>query len=629
MEGKNLKSTSVPVSGIVRGASVIKQTAKSAPNQPGIYKMLSREREILYVGKAKNLPKRIVSYSRIEKMPNRLRRMVAQINSIEYEVTKTEAEALLLEAALIRNLKPRFNIALRDDKSFPYIFIDTNHKYPRITKFRGSPKNKTSYWGPFASVSAVNETIVEIQKIFNIRPCSNSYFASRTRPCLEYQIHRCSAPCVGKIPEAEYALSIKEAKKFLNGKSNAIHQLLQKQMWKYSEAQEYEKAAKIRDRINALNQIQNKNIFNNTSVTFADVIAIVRKGNEVCIQALIVRNAQSFGSKVYFPNNIEGIELPQILHNFLGQFYQTRLPPPQILLNIMPSESSLLKEAIGKLYRRVKFVMQVPTLGMRDKCDILSFVTENASEALVRKVSASINIRHKLEKIARLFELQHELKRIEIYDNSHISGKHAIGAYVVLLEDGFKRSEYRKYNIKLMQPEKGGDDYSMLVETLSRRIKNLDSSNYPDLMLIDGGKGHLSTASEVLRKHGIEDIPIIAISKGMNRNAGREFFHSIGRSSFQLPVGDERLRFLQMMRDEAHKSAISSHRKKREKLITQSQIEKVPGIGKKRKLELLQHFGSVQKLREAGIEDLERAKGISKKLAEIIYNYLHLHNNVR
>ena len=632
MEVKNLKKSPKPAatqhSSLQHGIATIKNTAKVAPKKPGVYKMISKSCDILYVGKAKNLPKRIISYSSLDNMPNRLRRMVAQIDSIEYEVTKTEAEALLLEASLIRNLKPRFNIALRDDKSFPYIFIDSNHQYPRITKFRGTPKNKTSYWGPFASVGSVNETIVEIQKIFNIRPCSNSYFASRSRPCLEYQIHRCSAPCVGKISEADYNQSIAQAKRFLNGKSNVIHNVLQKQMWKYSEAQEYEKAAKIRNKINALNQIQNKNVFNNTSISYADVIGIIRKNNAVCIHVLMIRNSQSFGSKTYYPSNVEDVELDEILHNFIGQFYQSRQPAAEIIMNIVPSEYQLLTDAISKLHNKVEFTIHVPRATMRDKVDILEFVLENASQALLRKVSSSKNLAYKLQKVAEIFELQHKLKRVEIYDNSHNFGKYAIGAYVVLTEDGFKRSEYRKYNIKLNQPKSGGDDYSMLTETLSRRIKRLNSDNYPDLILIDGGKGHLSVALAVLQEYGIIDIPIVAISKGVNRNAGREFFHIDGRKSFQLPVGDESLKFLQMMRDEAHNCAISQHRTKHRKSITASQVDDIPGVGRSRKFKLLQHFGSYKKVEEASAEDLARVDGISKNLAQKIYNHLQLKRDI-
>lgn len=621
--------------GIQHGISIVKAMSKQMPPTPGIYKMLSQDGSLLYVGKAKNLPKRVISYSRLDQMPNRLRRMVSQIDKIEYEITKTEAEALLLEASLIRNLKPRFNIALRDDKSFPYIFLDTKHDYPRITKFRGSPKNKLDYWGPFASASAVNDTIVEIQKIFNIRPCSNSYFASRSRPCLEYQIHRCSAPCVGKISKEEYGNSIKEAKKFLNGNSNTIHKLLQERMWKHSENQEYEKAASIRDKIDLLNQIQNRNTFSNTNVNFADVIGLIRRQEEVCIQVLMIRNSQSFGSKTYFPQNVQDMPDAEIMHNFLGQFYQSRKPAEEIIMNVLPIESALLKESIDKLHTlsgrfKVEFIIPKKnnTKSMRDKDDILEFVCENAKEALLRKMSSSKNISEKLSKIASLFGITNTIKRVEIYDNSHIFGKHAIGGYVVLTDEGFKRSEYRQYNIRLNQPQSGGDDYSMLTETLTRRIKRLDACNYPDLLLIDGGKGHLSIASKILENCGIKDIVIVAISKGVDRNAGREFFHTLNKESFQLPVHDEKLRFLQMMRNEAHNFAITQHRKKREKSITRSALEDIPSIGDSRKKELLQHFGSLEKIKQASVYDLQRVSGISKKLAEIIYNYLHFNSNI-
>lgn len=617
-------------SGMQRGISIIKAASQDMPASPGVYKMLAQDGSFLYVGKAKNLPKRVISYAWLEQMPNRLRRMVSQIDKIEYEITKTEAEALLLEASLIRNLKPRFNIALRDDKSFPYIFLDMKHDYPRITKFRGTPKNKADYWGPFASVAAVNDTIVEIQKIFNIRPCSNSYFAGRSRPCLEYQIHRCSAPCVSKISKEEYIESIKEAKKFLNGNSNAIHKFLQERMWKYSENQEYEKAASVRDKIDLLNQIQNRNTFNNTNVNFADVIGLIKKEDEVCIQVLMVRNAQSFGSKTYFPQNIQDMTEQEIMHNFLGQFYQSRKPVEQIIMNILPAEHDLLQESINKLHGLGgKLKLIIPTKNMRGKNDILEFVCENAKEALLRKISSSKNISNKFSKIADLFGIKSSIKRVEIYDNSHIFGKHAIGGYVVLTEDGFKRSEYRQYNIRLNQPKGGGDDYSMLTETLTRRIKRLDADSYPNLILIDGGKGHLSSAIKVLESNGIKDITTVAISKGVDRNAGREFFHLKDKASFQLPIGDENLRFLQMMRNEAHNFAIAQHRKKREMKITRSALEDIPSIGESRKKGLLQHFGSLEKIRQASVCDLERVSGINKKLAEIIYNYLHFKPDIQ
>ena len=606
---------------ITHGVNTIKALVKTMPKKPGIYKMISKKGDVLYVGKAKNLPKRVVSYANIERLPNRLRRMVALLDKIEFEVTNTEAEALLLEAGLIRSIKPPFNIMLRDDKSFPYIWIDRSKTYPRITKFRGTPKNQKDYWGPFASAGAVSETIVEIQKIFNIRPCSDSFFESRKRPCLEYQIHRCSAPCVSKINPQDYGKSITSAVDFLNGKSNEIHEHLQQQMWLFSENKEYEKAAKIRDKIAILNQIQNKNIFHSQGILDADIISIVKHDEVVCIQVLMVRNRQNFGSKTFFPTQVEGLDLPEILHDFIMLFYQGHMPQNEVISNIAPININILADALLQLHKKsIKFL--IPKRGA--KKDIVDFVTNNAKNSLLTKLSRSKNMRSNLKAVAALFELQHEVKRIEIYDNSHTSGKDAVGAYVVMKEDGFDRNQYRRFNIKRVQPKAGGDDYSMLRETLMRRIKRLEEGNYPDIMLIDGGKGHLAAAHQVLAENGVDDILLVCISKGVNRNAGREFLHIKGRDSFQLPIGDKVLRFLQMMRDEVHNYAISKHRKMRAKSFITSKLDDIEGIGGMRKLKLLQHFGSPSKVAEASVEDIERVPGISKKIAENIYNHLHL-----
>jgi excinuclease ABC subunit C len=604
--------------GIKNGIAILKEKIANMPCCPGVYQMLDQNKKHLYIGKAKNLPKRVVNYTHIERLPNRLRRMVSQIHDIEIITTKTEAEALLLEASLIKSLKPVYNIDLRDDKSFPYIVIEKNHEYPRITKFRGKLAKNQEYYGPFASAGKVNETIVELQKMFLIRPCSDSFFASRERPCLQYQIKRCSAPCVEKISQPDYTHSLQMVRDFLSGKSSDIQKELTKLMEKYSSNFEYERAAEIRDRIKLLTQMQAKNIFHEHKIKDADIIASFKDSDKTCIQIFFIRGGKSFGNKAYFPANTSELDNTEIIENFIGQFYQKNPPPLNIIIEEELPNKQLIEEALTELYKTQVIIRIAKT---KEQKDLIDFVLDNAKEALRNKEHEALKYKRLLNNIAKLFALKSTPRRIEVYDNSHIQGQNSIGAMVVFKSTGFDKNSYRKYKIKTTQI---GDDYAMLREVLTRRLKKLEPDNYPDLLLIDGGKGQLSIARQVLEEFNLVDsIKIVAISKGPNRNAGREYFHTLNDEPFQLPRDDENLHFLQLLRNEVHRFAITSHRKAREKNVYKSQIDDLPGIGPKKKKAILNYFGSFDALKEARIEDIIKIDGISHKIAKKIYDYLH------
>lgn len=601
-----------------KGIEIIKSQVKLMPASAGVYKMLGSNGNALYVGKAKNLPKRVISYSRYEALTNRLRNMVALLDKIEFITTNTEAEALLLEANLIKSLKPIYNISLRDDKSFPYILIEENHPYPRITKYRGKKTIKGSYFGPFASAGSIKQTITELQKIFLIRPCSNSFFASRTKPCLQWQIKRCSAPCVKKISEADYRRSIEQTKEFLSGKSSKIQQDLSHLMEEASNNLEFEKAAYIRDRIKILTSMQAKNSISDIGVGDADIIAIYKNNTgQSCIQIFFIRGGINYGNKVYFQDNISEIAEEEIISTFIGLFYQNKAIPKEIYLNKIPNDHDMIAKALSQLSKH-KVTLSIPKLGA--KLDLINFAFNNAKQSLEKMRKEQLKHTTELETLTKLFNLDKTPSRIEIYDNSHIQGSNAIGCMVVFTNNGFEKSSYRKFNIR---ETKVGDDYQMLREVLMRRMKKLDDSNYPDLLLIDGGKGHLSTAYQVLEELDINNIPIVCIAKGADRNAGREFFHLKDKQPFQLPIHNPTLHFLQTLRDEVHRYAIQSHRGKRIRGLRQSIINDIPGIGLKRKKLLLQHFGSPDAIINASIDDLKRVRGISLLSAKRIYSYLH------
>lgn len=585
---------------------------------PGIYKMLDKDLKPLYIGKAKVLAKRVVSYANIDKLPNRLRQMVSQLDTIDYITTETEAEALLLEASLIQSIKPPFNILLKDDRSFPYIVIEGEHPYPRIAKYRGKKKAGVSYYGPFASAGNVNQAIIELQKLFLIRPCTNSYFAARERPCLQYQIKRCSAPCVQKISVAEYAEHMKQAKDFLSGKSTKVQEKLQKEMQEASSLMEYEKAAVIRDRIRMFTQIQARNMFTQHNIEEGDIIAVYKDDKDIaCIQVFFIRGNKNYGNKPYFLKETTELTESEILQSFMGQFYQNHIPPKHIICSCAIDSKSVFEEALAKLSHHKVTINHIKSGVARD---FMNFALENAHVALEKHRHENLKNMNAMREIMTLFSLKRIPKRIEVYDNSHIQGDSPVGCFVVAGADGFHKSEYRTFNIKGVEK---GDDYRMLREVLTRRFSRIKADNYPDLIIIDGGKGHLSTALDVMQSFGISDITLVCMSKGMDRDAGREYFHMGNQKAFQLPKGDHTLYYLQVLRDEAHRYAIATHRKRRHKKISLSGLDNIPNIGKARKRVLLTHFGSIDAIKNAKIVDLKKVPGISKKIAEIVVHYFH------
>lgn len=608
-------------SNLAMGIAVIKAQVELLNPSPGIYKMLNADGKPLYIGKAKNLPKRVISYSIIKNLPNRLQRMVAQVTHVEVVYTNTEAEALLLEASLIKSYMPVFNILLRDDRSFPYILIEETNEFPRITKFRGAVDKKSgSYYGPFASAGQVNETIAELQKIFQVRPCSDSYFSSRTRPCLQHQIHRCSAPCVDKVTKEDYAKQVRQMKQFLEGKSTEVQAQLIEQMNEASLKMDYEKAALIRDRIKILTQIQAKNIFAETGLGDLDIFAIYSDDSGYCaIQVFFLRAGKSYGSKAYFYNKDEKEE--EILETFLGQFYQRNVPPKEILLNIDLSNAKVLEEALNSLHH--KKVKIIPHESRKTK-SLIEFVTDNAKNALAHHKKAKLKNNQGLSLLSKLLGLEELANRIEIYDNSHTSGEKAVGCMVVATSEGLEKSSYRKFNIKAASLS---NDYAMLTEVLTRRLNKLAADNYPNILIIDGGKGHLSTAHAVLETLSISDIKVLSIAKGPNRNARHETLYIKDQPPTILPKDSPLLQYVQMLRDEVHNYAIRSHRQVREKTYSASILDKIPGIGRYRKKILLNYFGSVEEIRKASTVDLAKIKGIDKKMAKLIFDYLH--NNLK
>lgn len=596
---------------IKNGMAIIKAKVRLMPKSCGVYQMLDAAGKHLYIGKAKVLPKRVVSYANIAKLPNRLKRMVSQIANIEWILTRTESEALLLEASMIRSKKPPFNIALRDDKSFPYIMIEKGHDFPRITKFRGKLKKGNLYFGPFASAGSVNETISELQKIFLIRPCSDQFFATRKRPCLQYQIKRCSAPCVGKIKKEDYAISIKEVIEFLNGRSSSVQKLLISQMEECSEKMEYEKAASLRDRIKILTQIQSKNILTNHNLQDADIITVAQgKENSYGIQVFFVRVGRNYGSKMYYFDDLEDMKQDELLGSFITQFYSHSVVPKEVIVNILPSDSEVIADAYNLNFRVTK------TGAVKD---LVEFAVENTKEALKRHEIERMKGDANFKNLQKLLDLDKEVKRIEVYDNSHTFGQDQVGCMVVATPAGFDKNSYRVFNIKSAQKH---DDYGMLREVLSRRCKALDEQNYPQLMVIDGGKGQLSVVMEVLAGFGIDDIKVVAVAKGEDRNAGREVVYCDDGRVIRLPRDDKTLHFIQYIRNEVHRFAITSHRKKRGKSTTYSKLDDLPNIGPKRKKLLLNHFGSFEAIKQASVEDLGKVEGIGKNFANKLKNML-------
>ncbi len=619
-------SSSSTASGLAHGLKTIKTAVKTLPGKPGIYQMKNAKGTVLYVGKAKNLKKRVLSYSRPTGLNNRIARMVAQVTAVEIVTTHTEADALLLEANLIKTLKPRYNVLLRDDKSFPNILLRIKAKWPQIKKHRGSKREKGSYFGPFASAGAVNRTLNTLQRVFLLRSCSDSVLESRTRPCLLYQIKRCSGPCVGLISEGDYADLVSEAASFLAGRKSDIQKRLSRDMQKASDSQEFERAAALRDRLQALTQVQAHQYVNPRTVGNADIIAIHQDAGRSSVQVFFFRAGQNWGNRSYFPRHEKGEEASEVLGAFIAQFYDNKPPPPLILVNQTPKSKTLLEEALSS---RADHLVKIHKPVRGEKTGLIREALTNAKGALSRKLAESSSQMKLLIGLADKLNLDAPPVRIEVYDNSHVSGTDAVGAMIVSGPEGFQKNAYRKFNIKDKSLSMG-DDYGMMREVLTRRFSRLvkedpdrESENWPDLLIIDGGAGQLSVVSEVLTEVGLEAMAVVAISKGKDRNSGREFLHMPGRTAFQLEHNSQVLYFLQRLRDEAHRFAIGVHRAKRSKRLYRSALDAVPGIGPKRKRALLHHFGSARAVEQAGLKDLEVVSGISKTIARIIYDYFH------
>lgn len=638
-------SSAEPKADIARGVKVIQQQVKLLPNAPGVYRMLDAAGDVLYVGKAQSLKKRVANYTFPAKLPHRIFRMVSETIRMEFARTHTEVEALLLESNLIKKLRPRFNVLLRDDKSFPYILLTGDHDWPQLVKHRGARNRKGDYFGPFASAGAVNRTITALQRAFLIRNCTDATFASRTRPCLQYQIKRCAAPCVDYVSKEEYGELIEQAKAFLTGSSRKISQQLAARMQEASDSLDFESAARYRDRIRALAHVQSHQDINVEGVEDADVMALHGEGGSACIQVFFFRGGSNYGNRAYFPSHDKSLEPGEILAAFIGQFYDDKPPPKLVLVSHDMPEQELIAEALGtKADRKVELLR--PQRGSKRK--LMEHALSNAREAHARRLAESASQRRLLDGLAEALDLDGPPDRIEVYDNSHIQGTNSIGAMIVAGPDGLMKNAYRKFNIRNVVPadkplpetieldENGdapvqaGDDYAMMRQVLTRRFNRAikedpdrKSGNWPDLVLIDGGQGQYSAVREVFDELGIEDVALVAIAKGPDRDAGRERFFSGKRAPYSLPINDPVLYFLQRLRDEAHRFAIETHRAKRTKAIGQSKIDEVPGIGAKRKKALLHHFGSAREVSRAGLQDLEAVDGISKTVAKKIYDFFH------
>jgi excinuclease ABC subunit C len=612
--------------GLAEGVAVIARCLRTLGGTPGVYRYLGAEGQPLYVGKAKNLKRRVAAYTRPDRQPIRIQRMIAQVRSVEIVTTHTEAEALLLESNLIKKLKPRYNVLLRDDKSFPYIMLTGDHDWPQLIKHRGARNRKGEYFGPFASAGAVNRTLGALHKAFPLRNCSDSIFASRTRPCLQYQIKRCTAPCVGRIEVADYDAIVDEARDFLTGRSRDMQQRLSAKMEEASEALEFEAAAIYRDRIKALTQIQAHQDINVAAIGDADVIAAHLAGGQACIQVFFFRAGQNFGTRTYFPAHTAGLEPGEVLEPFLGQFYADKQPPKLILVSEAIENHGLVEDALSmRAERRVR--VQRPTRG--PKRTLVEHAAVNARDSLARRMAESATQRKLLDGVAGAFGIDGEIQRIEVYDNSHIQGSNPVGGMIVAGPEGMAKNAYRKFNIR-GQDIAPGDDFGMMREVLTRRFgralkedPDREGAGWPDLVLIDGGAGQLSAVREVMADLGLDDLPLVAISKGPDRDAGREHFHMAGRESFMLKANDPVLYFLQRLRDEAHRFAIGSHRARRSQAIVRSPLDEIAGIGAARKRALLHHFGSARAVSEAGIKDLEAVDGISSGVAKKIYDHFH------
>jgi excinuclease ABC subunit C len=610
---------------LFQGLAVLEAALPTLPTAPGVYRMLNEKGEALYVGKARSLRKRVTSYTQISRLPERLRRMVFETRSLEVVTTGSEAEALLLEANFIKRFRPRFNIVLRDDKSYPWLVITEDHPFPQIAKHRGERRKGASYWGPFASVWAVNQTLAALQRVFLLRSCRDTVFDTRTRPCLLFQIKRCAAPCVDRISEPDYAALVAEAKQFLSGETPSIQKRLATEMEAAAADLQFERAAALRDRIRGLTHIQGKDRVNLEGLGDADVIALHQAAGQSCVQVFFFRGGRNNGNRAFFLSHAKQDQSPEeVMGAFLGQLYEDLPPPPLLLLSHDPPEAALIAEALAiKAGRRVE--LRRPQRG--EKHEALEHAATNAREALERRMAEGTAQAALLEGTASVFGLPGAPERIEIYDNSHIQGANAYGVMVVAGATGFMKQGYRKFAIKTAATN---DDFAMMREVFERRFGRAlredparAGEDWPDLVLIDGGAGQLSAAREIMEGLGLDDLPLVAVAKGPDRDAGREWFHMAGREPFQLPLRDAVLFYLQRLRDEAHRFAITTHRAGRSKALTRSELDEVPGVAAAMKRKLLNHFGSARGVRQAGLADLEACPGVGPALARRIHDHFH------
>ena len=608
------------------GHGVIQAYLKTIDGSPGVYRMLNAASEVLYVGKARNLRNRVSNYARLSGHSGRIARMISETASMMFLTTRTETEALLLEQNLIKQLKPRYNVLLRDDKSFPNILIPTDHPFPMIKKHRGKRSEKGHYFGPFASAGAVNRTLNQLQRVFLLRNCSDAMFAGRTRPCLQYQIKRCAGPCVDKVSAPDYARLVADSKRFLEGKTTDVQANLATEMAKASDDMEFERAAALRDRIKALTQVQSAQGINPKSVTEADVVALHLEGGHACVQVFFIRANQSWGNRDFYPRIPIGAEEPEIMEAFLTQFYDDKEPPRLLLLSHPVENEDLVTQALTDRAGR-KVDITIPQRG--EKAELVENAARNARESLARKMSESATQNKLLSGMMEAFDLESAPKRIEVYDNSHIQGTNAVGGMIVAGAEGFIKSQYRKFNIK-SEAGANSDDFGMMKEVLTRRFERLikedperTSDAWPDLLLIDGGAGQVSAVAEIMSELGVEDIAMIGVAKGVDRDAGKEEFHRTGQRPFALRMNDPVLYFVQRLRDEAHRWAIGAHRAKRAKAVSATPLDDIPGVGAARKRALLAHFGSAKAVSRAAIPDLMAVDGISEPMAQKISDFFN------
>jgi len=614
-----------PITTPKTGYEVIRDYLRSLDASPGVYRMLDAQARVLYVGKARNLRARVSNYARPSGHTGRIARMISETASMMFLTTATETEALLLEQNLIKQLKPRYNVLLRDDKSFPNILV-TGHDFPMIKKHRGAKREKGSYYGPFASAGAVNRTLAQLQRVFQLRNCTDAMFESRTRPCLQHQIKRCTAPCVGKISRADYAVQVSDAERYLSGRSTEIQEKLAAQMAEAAEAMEFERAAALRDRIKAMTQVQTAQGINPRTVDEADVIALHLENGQACVQVFFIRGGQNWGNQDFYPRVGVDVEEAEALEAFIGQFYDSKEPPRGLLLSHPIEDADLMQQALSdKLGRKV--TLTVPLRG--EKAELIDAAMRNARESLARKLAETATQGKLLRGLAEAFDLAGSPQRIEVYDNSHIQGTDAVGAMIVAGPEGMMKNQYRKFNIRgdALTP---GDDFGMMKEVLTRRFKRLlkedpdrSQGQWPDLLLIDGGAGQVSVVASIMREMGVEDIPMVGVAKGVDRDHGKEEFHRVGKHPMALRHNDPVLYFVQRLRDEAHRFAIGTHRAKRAKAVGATPLDEVPGIGAARKRALLAHFGSAKAVSRANLADLRAVEGVSDAMAQKLYDFFH------